>query len=240
MVGPREGKGDAGGSDRAVTDLVPRRTFERMAARAKGSGTLLCLLLCLSLLPAAFGQQKAKDQSYEALAARVTSGDKTVDFRQLRLAYAESANYSKGPDTDPQKKEMTSALNAKDYARAIKSADVVLAANYVDMDAHYVEYVAHKELGKTEPSEFHKFVLQGLLRSITDSGDGKSPETAYQVIEVHEEYVLLRFMGVGLPKSQAYLHKDGHAYDEIKFDDPSSKTEKTLYFNVDIPAKHGL
>ena len=73
-----------------------------------------------------------------------------------------------------------------------------------------------------------------------NSGDGKTPLTAYQVINVHEEYVLLRFLHIGLPKSQSYLHQDGHAYDVITFEDPDSKEEKKMYFNVDIPAKHGL
>jgi len=198
-------------------------------------------MLVASLPSSVLGQEKAKQpDSYEAMVERVKTGDQSVDFRQLRLAYAESPNYGNGPDTDPQKKSMTAALNGKDFVTAIKNADAVLAGNYVDMDAHFAEYIAHREMREPERAEFHKFVLQGLLRSITDSGDGKTPETAYQVIEVHEEYVLLNFMGVGLPKSQSYLHKNGHAYDAMTFDDPRSKKERTLYFNVDIPAKHGL
>jgi hypothetical protein len=128
---------------------------------------------------------------YTALLERVKSGDQTVDFRQLRLTYANSPSYDGGPDTDTQRKAMMASLNAKDFANAIKNADVVLAAKYVDLDAHFVAYIAHRELKDTEQAEFHKFVLQGLLKSITASGDGKTPETAFQVIEVHEECVLI-------------------------------------------------
>jgi len=181
-----------------------------------------------------------KKSTYDTLVERLKSNDKTVDFKELRLAYADSPNMDKGPDTEAQKKAMMTALNSHDFAAALKNADVVLAADYVDMDAHYVEYIANRELKASDQAEFHKFVLQGLLKSITDSSDGKTPETAFQVIEVHEEYVLLHFMGVGLPESQALLHKNGHAYDEIKFKDPKSNEEVTLYFNVDIPAKRGL
>jgi hypothetical protein len=60
------------------------------------------------------------------------------------------------------------------------------------------------------------------------------------VVDVHEEYVVLRVMGVGLPKSQSNAHKNGHAYDAIVYVDPQTKEQKTIYFNVDIPAKHGL
>jgi hypothetical protein len=152
----------------------------------------------------------------------------------------DSPAYNNGPDIEPPRKAMTAALNSKDFKGAIENADVVLASDFVDMDAHFIEYIANRELNVTDKANFHKFVLQSLLKSITESGDGKTPETAFQVIQVHEEYVLLRFMGVGLPESQSLLKKNGHSYDEIKFKDPKSGQLMTIYFNVDIPAKHGL
>jgi len=200
---------------------------------------LLVLFIAAFVATRAFCQDPSKNpNSYEALAERAKNKDQTLDFRQLRLAYADSK--SPRPDTDPNKKAMIAALNAKHFAAAIKNAHIVLAANYADMDAHFVEFVAHRELHESEASELHKFVLQGLLNSITDSGDGKTPETAYVVIDVHEEYVVLRSMGIGMPKSQSYVHKDGHAFDALTCIDPETKAEKVIYFNVDIPAKHGL
>jgi hypothetical protein len=208
--------------------------------RVKTIGLILLLGCAAMFGQKMFGQNKTKEESsYEALVERAKNGDQTVDFRQLRIAYSEWAHMG-APGVDPQKKAMLAELKAKDYSKAIKDGDAVLASDFVDMDAHFAEYLAYSELKETEKAEFHKLMLQHLLHSITDSGDGKTPATAYQVIEVHEEYVILRFMGVGLPKSQAYLKKDGHSYDEIKFDDPQTKKEQTLYFNVDIPAKHGL
>jgi hypothetical protein len=208
-----------------------------MRIKFVGSGLLLIFLLCRAASPQDVPRQKL---TYEDMVERVKGGDQTIDFRELRFAYMDSKTYSKGPDSETQKKAMTAALNSKDFRGAIKNADVVLASNYVDMDAHLAEYIANRELNVTDKADFHKFVLQALLKSITDSGDGKTPETAFQVIQVHEEYVLLRLMGVGLPESQSLLHKNGHSYDEIKFKDPKSGQPVTIYFNVDIPLKHGL
>jgi hypothetical protein len=143
-------------------------------------------------------------------------------------------------DTSDQKKAMFAALRAGKFADALKASEVVLASNFVDMDAHVGQYIAHRELKETDAAELHHKIYLGLLKSITDSGDGKTPETAYQVIDVHEEYVLLHAMGVGLPKSQSLLKKNGHAFDEIKFVDPNTQKESTIYFNVDIPIKHGV
>ena len=199
------------------------------------------LLLLFGLAVSASAQDKAQPKpTYESMVERTKAGDKTVDFRSLRLAYADSPNYSNRPDVSKQKRSMSAALKNRDFDKAIENADAVLASNFVDIDAHFVEYIAHRELKHEEASEFHKAIAQGLLKSITDSGDGKAPDTAYQVIEVHEEYVLLHFMGVGLPKSQSLLKKNGHSYDQITFDDPQSKQEVKLFFNVDIPMKHGL
>src|ERR1035441_8816571 len=151
----------------------------------------------------------ASKSTYADLVAKVKAGDKSVDFKELRFAYADSPG---GPDTDTQKKAMMSALNSKNYADALKNADRVLASDYVDMDAHFAEYIAYRELKDEEQAEFHKLVLQGLLDSIMHPGDGKSFETAFQVIQVHEEYVVLRFMGL-MPSKQSMAEKNGHSYD---------------------------
>lgn len=181
-------------------------------------------------------EDKPKEKpTYEALVKKVKSGDISVDFKQLRLAYANST--TSRPDTNPQKKAMTAALNSKNYVKALKNADVVLASNFVDMDAHFAEYVAQRELKNTEQSEFHRFVFHGLLDSIAHSGDGKSEKTAYQVIEVHEEYVVLRFMEL-MPSKQSLSKTDGHSYDVMEAVDPKTNEKVTLYFNVDIPMKH--
>ena len=132
---------------------------------------------------------------------------------------------------------MARDLNAKDFARALKDADTVLASEYVNMDAHFVAYVANRELGNTDQSEFHRTVFRGLVDSIMHSGDGKSPKTAWVVITVDEEYVILRVLGFR-PSQQSLLNQDGHAYDEMKVKNVDDNSDQTFYFNVDISMKH--
>jgi hypothetical protein len=62
-------------------------------------------------------------------------------------------------------------------------------------------------------------------------------EKAWVVINVHEEYVVLRALGFR-PSEQNVAHKDGHSYDVMKVKNAEDGTEQTLYFNVDIPFKH--
>ena len=187
------------------------------------------------LIVSGFGQEKPTAKSrYDELAAKLKAGDKSVDFKELRLAYADSPG---GRDTDKQKKAMTAALNSKNYSDALKNADIVLAGDFADMDAHFVEYIANRELNHTDQAEFHKFIFKGLIDSILNSGDGKSAATAWQVVEVHEEYVVLRFLGL-MPSKQSLSHKDGHSYDVMETVNPKSNEKVTLYFNIDIEEKH--
>jgi len=94
--------------------------------------------------------------------------------------------------------------------------------------------VAYREQSQPDQAEIEKTILQGLLQSITSSGDGKTPETAWQVIEVHEEYVVLQFSGL-MPTGQALVEKNGHSYDKMTAVNSKTNEEVTLYFNVDIP-----
>ena len=183
-----------------------------------------------------YAQQKP-DSDYARLLARVKAGDMTVNFKQMRFAYMDSPEYKAAKNTDAEAEAMIAAVNAGDFPAAIKNADVVLAGDYVDLDAHFAEYVAHRELHHDAESQFHKNVFDGLLHSITNSGDGKSEQTAYVVIQTHEEYVVIRMFGLTLNK-QSLKRVNHHAYDVIDATDPQSSQKVTLYFNVDIPIKH--
>lgn len=196
----------------------------------------LAVLFMLTLVSSwSFPQGEATASArYNEIVAKLKAGDKSVDFKELRVAYAET---TQTVDTDPQKKAMTAALNAKKYDEAIKNADAVLSADYADMDAHFGEYIAYRELQKNGQANFHKLVLKGLLDSITKSADGKTFETAFQVIEVHEEYVLLRFMGL-MPSKQSTSEKNGHSFDVLEAVNPRTNEKVTLYFNIDIEEKH--
>lgn len=159
-----------------------------------------------------------------------------MDYVRLRLSYMDSPERKKAKDTSDTEKAMMSALNAKDYAKAVEEADIVLANEYVNLDAQLVEAVANRQLGTVDKADFHRAVLGGLIDSILKSGDGRSPKTAWVVITVHEEYVVLEVLGFTLSQ-QSLLHQEGHSYDEMKAKSAQDGTEQTFYFNVDIPFK---
>jgi hypothetical protein len=182
----------------------------------------------------------AKDPSeYAGLLASLKAGNTDIDYTRLRISYMESPERQKAKDVSNPEKAMFKSLSRKDFPEALKVAETVLASEYINMDAHFIAAMAHREMGDTERAEFHRTVFRSLIDSIRNSGDGKSMETAWVVVTVHEEYVVLRALGYQ-PSGQALLEKDGHSYDQMKVKNAEDGTEQTIYFNIDIALKHEL
>lgn len=194
---------------------------------------LVLIVFCSLASGTAFAQEPS---TYEELVQRVKKSDQTVDFQQLRFAYAETKLYSPYGGDRVGRKAMFAALNAREFEAALKHSEKALETNYLDMNAHFVAFAAQKELGKTDKSDYHKFVFQGLIKSISDSGDGKSPATAFVVISTDEEYVWLNYMGLTV-KSQALVEEKGHRYDMMTSINPKTGQTVVYYFNVDKPLK---
>ena len=138
---------------------------------------------------------------YAILLASLKAGNTDIDYTRLRLSYMDSPEYKAAKDTSESEKAMIEELNKKDYPAALKDAEIVLDSEYVNIDAHFVACVANREMGATDKAEFHRTVFRGLIDSILNSGDGKSPEKAWVVINVHEEYVVPE-----RPRFHAFTH----------------------------------
>lgn len=169
---------------------------------------------------------------YKELLEKAKKGE-AVDFREMRLAFFETPEYS--PMTGMfDYRALNGALGQGDYPAAIKTAEAVLERNFVDLNAHMVAYIAHRETKNEEKAKYHRAIADGLIESIKATGDGKSPETAYEVIAISEEYAMFRAMGVRAVK-QSLVQDKGHAYDAVVVVDSRTNQQATYYFNVDKP-----
>jgi hypothetical protein len=217
-------------------------------SRGSGSGLSAAFLLCLVLgaVPIRGNPQASQSSAplpapkapaanhaataYGALVDRLKAGDRTVNFTEARMAFAETPEYS--GTMMVVYRSLWGPLNMRDFEGALEIADTVLQRNYVEPNAHMVAFIAHNELGHEEEAQLHRFIADGLLRSITSKGDGKSAETAYQVIDVSEEYALFRAMNL-IPKSQgAGTPSGGVIVDRMVVVDSRTNEERVMYFGV--------
>jgi len=224
-------------------EVLWRAHYVRDSRPRRSSHLALRFLLLLSSvgpgLAVVQGQQPQIPQdspkpSYASLLDRAKKSDPTVDFKELRMAFTETSDYSPyGADREARQK-MFAALKAKEFAAALETAEKILAKNFVEINAQFVAYVANRELNKTEKSSFHKFMFDGLIKSITASGDGKTAETAFVVISTDEEYVLLNFLGYRAT-NQSLITQNGHSYDRMTAINPKTNETVTYFFNIDKP-----
>jgi hypothetical protein len=213
---------------RLQTDKAERLRFNMF----KNSIFIVCISLLFQIGAAA--QEYPVKVSYDTLLERVRKQDPEVNFQELRLAYTETKQYNPYGGSLDARDAMFALLNAKEYEKAVVASEKILSSNYLDINSHFVAYVANRNLKHAEKADYHKYVFLNLLKSISTSGDGKTMETAFLVISVDEEYALLNFMELQ-PVGQQKVEENGHNYDKMTAKDPKTKKISTYYFNVDKP-----
>lgn len=107
---------------------------------------------------------------------------------------------------------------------------------YDVLEHDYTSIAAHEELSNNlsiapNVREFHAAVHDALLKSIINSGDGQTPETALFVISIVEEYQALAAMGLTVD-GQRLVHKGNHHYDVLTAHNKEGET-RDVYFAID-------
>jgi hypothetical protein len=149
-------------------------------------------------------------------------------FTQMRLDFAQK-NSNPGWDVDPERERLFKTIQDKDYVNAFNLAGVWLEKTPVDAPVHHLRAYSALQLGDYPAHFRHLAFYYGLLRSITAQGDGRSPETAWKVIAVAEEYAVLRHLDAKV-KEQSLLVG---MIDQMECDLDGQSV--TFYFDVKIP-----
>ncbi len=197
----------------------------------------LLIIICLLTLTAPAQEKPAPAQSkytpelYNQLVEKARKGE-DVDYLAMRLSYTRTPQYN--PYASQENKAMQDAYKAGKYQESFDSAQKILKTNFVDMDAHMVASLSATKLENEEKAKFHRKIVNGLASSITTVGDGRSIESAYIVINVREEYILLQFMGLERV-NQELKQNQNQVFDVMKVKNPKDGQEGEIFFNVTIP-----
>ncbi len=171
---------------------------------------------------------------YEKILNRFINGDRKINFLDLRMSFTKTSKYNPYEKTlDTISKSMIDLLNEKKYKEAIKLADTILLKEYVDMYAHYACYYAFSALQDTNNATFHEYIMDRLLNSIVESGDGKTPASAFLVISNREIYFLIFIYGFE-QKSVSFSTYKGDPIEIHTVYDPKNKDTYELHFNTSL------
>jgi len=103
-----------------------------------------------------------------------------------------------------------------------------LADTYEILIEEVADPLVRGELEKIERK--HRAMADGLVKSITDSGDGRTPETAFKVITISEEYMTMFYLGLEV-RGQALVDAGGVSYDLLMAVDEGGN-EHQVYFDI--------
>jgi len=207
-------------------------------------GVTLGLALCLTAVLAACSGQGVKDSEsepglrqqnqseYRQLLEEAHQLSFTLDFDRLREAYVESSEYN--PYGGVKLKGLPEAyrsVESADFDACLHNVDKVLKYNYMSLEAHMIGVLCSGQAGEFEREDQHRYMVEGLMTSIENSGDGKSQESAFLTISTSELRGFVRLKGLQVLDQSLVYDKQG-IYDKMQVRDPESGEEYPLFFNV--------
>lgn len=185
---------------------------------------------CFAQTPALDSPELAR-KKYDTYKARVMGGDLTVDWREFRLDAA-VASVNGSFDWQSVRNSCFQALHEGKNDAVLAGAEMIVAHNMASADGHMLLLLAQQKLGHQDEALKQDAILKAIVKSILDSGDGKSAATAWFTVDPSEEYFLIGAYLGDTPKAQALVNQNGHSYDRMTVVDRDGK-EQVLWFNTD-------
>lgn len=198
---------------------------------------VLLALFALCLAPAQARADKSLDDAYLLAVDKSMKHGGDIDWKNVRALYVRSSFY------DPY-----GGAQAIWYALQRAGQQIVLAPSAQNMAdykkllrEHFAHYRSHLQaidfVKKTgNPAIDHDFevkALKGIISAITSTGDGKTPQTAFHVIDPAEEHMILKAFRYQL-RGQDFRQEGGHFWDVLKYVNPMTGAEGEMFFNVDV------
>jgi Domain of unknown function (DUF4919) len=133
----------------------------------------------------------------QAMTAQMQRTDPaSVDFARLRAEFGGRSDFVAICERDRPLHRLAESARQQDWKDVVAASEPWLKQCPVDIDAHLIRAIALKEIGRVAESDDHVDWVRGLVDSVLTSGDGRTPQTAFVVISVAEEYSMLRVLRV--------------------------------------------
>ena len=177
---------------------------------------------------------------YPELLRRFEAADTTMSVEQNYYFYYGTATRS---DYKPYKSDRFAelkevlrgdTLTEANWRQAAEIVEKQLKDDPTNLRFHMYKQIVYSNLYGEESVEAFNAYIQVLMlySAIASTGDGKTPETAFHVICVPDEYALMEILGL-LPKSQALMGKHGRSYDRMDLEENEYGLE-ALYFDITV------
>lgn len=181
--------------------------------------------------------------TYDVLLAAARRDPAQADFHSLRMAYARSDAYSPYAHDTEHTAALQTALRSGAVAAALTAIEHLLAWHYLDIEAHLAAAHLHTRRGDADRAAYHAAFGRGLVDAILATGDGRTPATAFIVLNELEPRPVLRLLG-HQPGQPVIEQQGGHwlaSYTVTSAETGAAAapaagpTAFRVWFNLDLP-----
>ena len=191
------------------------------------------LVLTIMMLPAGAALADPAGD-YAALITAAKDGDPGTDYTAMRQAYAMIADYDPfGDKTNALMRDGQAAYVAKNCKLALEKFKAAIALNFTLSDAHALSADCLEQAGDKAGEAREEAIAQGLFNSLISSGDGNSPATAFRIVTMHEETVILAVAGVNGTK-KTVITTDQGPVEKIDITDQQTGKKGAVFFNTGV------
>ena len=186
-----------------------------------GLGLILLLFIATTVL--------AEGPAADDRAARAEA------YLKIRLQYAESTDYNPYAfELHEIRRKSNELLSKGDFEGAIQEVVKGLAIDRLNINFLMTQAAAYRAKGDLQKADETRQTWTSLIDSIIMHGDGKSFETAFQVISLDEEFAVVSIFKLEMVKQRLVRH-NGSEFDVLTVRSRESGKEFQLFFNVDLP-----
>jgi len=189
---------------------------------------------------------ETKDQEYLAMVEKIRAkpNSSTEDWATLRGLYIQTSFYD--PYGGAQSIWYGLQRIGQRMVEAPESTDVQKAYDEL-LTRHFAHYRAHLQAidlaEKNHVPHINKEEqlanFNHIIAAIGSTGDGKTEQTAYHVIDPAEEMMIMKIKRIQ-PTGQDFRQKDGHFWDVQMYGDPRDPSSRgEVFFNVDDILRSG-
>jgi hypothetical protein len=192
--------------------------------------TWFALIALLTATPA----DTSPKETYSAILKRVLADDPTIDYCEFRIAGTLANNPDEGKRQTFDRAAFRQKQQAGDNQGALEVATKALDRNYASLVNHLDAMFAYQNLNNAAAAAKHEKIVNALLESIRNSGDGKEPETASLVVSSQEVYIFIARALNLKAKTYTFIQQNQHYFDRIEVVDPPTGQSRYLWFNAAV------
>ena len=171
------------------------------------------------------------DAAYAAMLEQAQAMPADFDFAKVRDLYTKTSFFNPyGTDPKTDYKKFFDRQDAGDTT-VLKDVEQYAKTHFALPEAQSRAMDMYEKAGDKNTAAYHEWALRGLIDAIWHSGDGKSAQSAIHVVNVSEEYMIMRGRKYEVG-GQSLANENGRVYDVLNGTNKETGEIVKVWFDI--------